>query len=300
MKYEIYYHIYVNENELSFELVQEQIHTIKQSIIYDKIDKINCCVSGSDENIYNKVIDYITNEDLKFQMRRKEFNNKSYERFTLNCLISDANEDTSYLYFHSKGVSKFNNINIENWRRCMEYFLIVHMDLQLLEKYDTVGVFYMNNPKHYQGNFWWASGKYLIQLSERKKIQDDYYGPENYLLSDVNLNPKIYYYYNNIICSYHSLFITYDKYKFIKDSIQNSNKEHLYVIYGSDNNKLTVTKLFCDNFLYNNIIYIPSNYDFNSIFTDPEPYVAKKITINYKTNTYIVKENSKLFILRLN
>jgi hypothetical protein len=43
---------------------------------------------------------------------------------------------------------------IKEWERCVK----------ALENNDAAGGFYVEDPKHFQGNFWWANSDYLKNL----------------------------------------------------------------------------------------------------------------------------------------
>ena len=93
--------------------------------------------------------------------------------------LCDESVETQYvLYFHMKGVSRGNSVNMSDWRKFMEYWTIDQWKLcvtRLDEGYDTVGTNYINvaflgidqhpaNWPHYSGNFWWASSEYIKTL----------------------------------------------------------------------------------------------------------------------------------------
>lgn len=196
MELNVFYHIYVNEHLECLEIVKEQVNKIMNSKIYDKLNKIYCCLSGNNQKIYNLTIDYIESLPSKFKLEKVKFNDKTYERMTFGLMKMLIKENSYYLYIHSKGITHIGKDVYENscdWRRCMEYFLIEHADKcidKLNEGYTTVGILYQTMPKkHYSGNFWWANGKYLIDLFQNSKIDDDYLGPEMFLLS---INGKAY------------------------------------------------------------------------------------------------------------
>jgi hypothetical protein len=153
------------------------ITKIKESGLYDVITEIRCCVLGSyDKEIFDdsKIVIWATNDNLK-----------SYEKFTINKIKSDAEtEEFKFLYLHTKGVTKPNNINIKKWVNYMCYFNIYKHDLclNLLDENDTVGVEMIDHRAlHYSGNFWWSKTDYVKKL---RKCDDGYYDPEIWLCKD--------------------------------------------------------------------------------------------------------------------
>lgn len=190
MELNIFYHIFVNEHLECLEIIKEQVNKIISSKIYDRLNKIYCCLSGNDQKVYNLAIDYIESLPCKFKLEKVRFNDKSYERMTFGVMKTLVKEDSYYLYLHSKGVRHIHTDIYENrsdWRRCMEYFLVEHAEKcveKLNEGHTTVGILYSHSPKpHYSGNFWWATGKYLIDLFQNGTMTDDYLGPEMFPLS---------------------------------------------------------------------------------------------------------------------
>lgn len=78
------------------------------------------------------------------------------------------------LYIHTKGVSYNKNTpryrNVQDWTNLMLYFLIEKYKncVENLKNNDTVGCDYYDRndgiPKHFSGNFWWATSSYIKTL----------------------------------------------------------------------------------------------------------------------------------------
>jgi hypothetical protein len=188
----VFYHIYVNKHKECLDTIKEQLQYIKNSNLFEKVEQIHCCITGSHESNYNFIIDYIKLLPSKFKIEKEKFDDKTYERFTLYEMKRYLREEAYYLYLHSKGVSRIGTdlyTGVNDWRRCMEYFLIENSD-KCIEKldigYTSVGIFLeLKNPSpHYVGNFWWATGKHLIKLFNERQISGHYLGPEMFLLSN--------------------------------------------------------------------------------------------------------------------
>lgn len=195
MKIESFYHICAKGGNEPLSIIDEQLKTIRNSEIYDVLDVVHCCLVGDDRSNFIYLLEHIPKYGDKFKISKTGWNDNTYEIFTLNYMKDKITEDGIYLYLHSKGVTKSSSEPVRDWRRCMEYFLIINgkkcIDKIENEKYDTVGI--MKHPTyhypHYSGNFWWASGSYLKKLFNEKQIMNDYYGCEMYLLSN---NPKCF------------------------------------------------------------------------------------------------------------
>ena len=180
MKIYVYYHIGLLNNWES--IVKEQCSRIVFSGLYDRLEKIKCYAIDRDGCNEEKCRSLLKKYGKKFSL--ESVSNEGDEWFTLKNLRFDIEDEDRVLYIHSKGVTRFDTTsfhmnardfeisnlyeNICDWRDLMEFYLIRHHEtcLRVLENnYDTVGINYFNGPKHYSGNFWWATGKYLRTLS---------------------------------------------------------------------------------------------------------------------------------------
>jgi hypothetical protein len=195
----VFYHIYCNGYTL--EVLKDQINKIIFSGLYDKCNKIFCFLVGEDE--YIKIcIDYINNQGKKFSIEAVDPNNKSFERFTLLKIKKYINDNDKFLYIHTKGITKNNNVYVTDWRNIMEYFLIYKFNkcLDELDNHDTVGINYIPG-YHYSGNFWWTKGSYYKKLSDT--IPNYYTAPEDYICT---ANPKLKSLHNTNIDHYKILY----------------------------------------------------------------------------------------------
>jgi hypothetical protein len=115
--------------------------------------------------------------DLKDMYPKIEFGvitNASFnnEPDTLNLMLKKANEyetNTPMLYLHTKGLSHTHpdtKRNVEAWVRYLDLYVIKEWErcVKALENNDAAGGFYVEEPKHFQGNFWWANSDYLKNL----------------------------------------------------------------------------------------------------------------------------------------
>jgi cephalosporin hydroxylase len=173
-KLAIFYHLYQINDWIK--LYQEQINSLVVSGLYDKCEFVHIGINGDKELPF--VLDKI-----KIQYNT---DNKS-EVNTLQSLWEFCKENLDYkvLYFHSKGVTHFNNFHCEfttnAWRIYLEYFVIHHWKQCVidLQEYDCVGTewediagftdpddgkYYEEILPHYAGNFWWANANYIDNL----------------------------------------------------------------------------------------------------------------------------------------
>jgi hypothetical protein len=156
--------------------------TIKISGLYDRITEIRCCVLGdnNEPDLFN---------DPKIIIRGMEKNIYLYEAYTINCLLQDAEKDNfNVLYIHTKGITRDPlNKPISDWINYLCYFNIFQYKkcIELLDKYDTVGVNLTKDPPiHYSGNFWWSTSNYIKKLDPCIMI---YYNSPEFWLTEKNI-----------------------------------------------------------------------------------------------------------------
>ena len=131
-----------------------------------------------------------------------------FEIPTINKLreFSINNPGNKILYLHTKGITR-NNICIQDWINMMLYFLLQPICLDL--DYDTIGCNYHdgsdNIPKHYSGNFWWATTDYLATLPVCGNNKCD---AEFWLHK---CNPRYYSLHNSKVNHYHVRYNSYRK-----------------------------------------------------------------------------------------
>jgi hypothetical protein len=166
---DIFFHVYL-KNDFSHILLSK-FKKFKASGLYQKANKIYLTLFGDIEqhqefltdlkDLYSK-IEYVL-------ITNKEFHN---EADTFNFMLKKAESyenNTPMLYVHTKGVSHTHPIlkkNINAWVRYLDLYTINKWAecIQGLEDNDAAGGFYVEDPKHFQGNFWWANSSYLKNL----------------------------------------------------------------------------------------------------------------------------------------
>lgn len=166
---DIFFHVYL-KNDFSHILLNK-FKKFKASGLYEKANKIYLTLFGDIEQHQEFLSDlkdlYIKIEYVN--ITNKEFNN---EADTLNFMIKKAEgyeKNTPMLYIHTKGASYTHpNIkkNINAWVRYLDLYTINKWEecVDALENNDAAGGFYVEDPKHFQGNFWWANSSYLKNL----------------------------------------------------------------------------------------------------------------------------------------
>ncbi len=177
----VFYHVYCND--ITINIVKQQINKIINSGLYQLCDNIYIFLAGDPNHIHDN-INFILSKGDKFIIADIGYGDVSYERFTLLKIRKYIKPQDKFLYIHSKGVTRSNNfLKMNDWRNLMEYFLITkHKDCLIeLSRYHTVGVNFKIKPRpHFSGNFWWCRGDHFLKLP--LKIGSAYCAPEFYLM----------------------------------------------------------------------------------------------------------------------
>ena len=170
---DIFFHVYLKSGYSR--ILIDKFKKFKTSRLYDNTTKIYLTLFGDVETSSEFL------NDLKDMYPKIEFaviTNASFnnEPDTLNLMIKKANEyetNTPMLYLHTKGLSHTNpdlKRNVEAWVRYLDLYVIKDWErcVKALENNDAAGGFYVEDPKHFQGNFWWANSDYLKNLLKIK------------------------------------------------------------------------------------------------------------------------------------
>lgn len=167
------------------DILSEQIQTIRESELYDKVDEIYFGIVGiPDVNFVRDFqfkkfkIAYVCPDIAQFEFLTLEF----LQNFCRN------NYNAKVFYIHTKGISTYGKTckppspgrqkNIDDWRRYLEYYIIkkYKVCVKELDTCDMVGVNWRGKgtrsvitpqvESHFSGNFWWARSSYISTLGE--------------------------------------------------------------------------------------------------------------------------------------
>ena len=166
---DIFFHVYLKNN--FSHILLNKFKKFKTSGLYEKANKIYLTLFGDIEQHQEFLSDL---KDLYIKIEYVNITNKEFhnEADTLNFMIKKAEgyeKNTPMLYIHTKGASYTHpNIkkNINAWVRYLDLYTINKWEecVDALENNDAAGGFYVEDPKHFQGNFWWANSSYLKNL----------------------------------------------------------------------------------------------------------------------------------------
>ena len=171
-----------------YKILLDQISTIKNSGLYDKLDFIFITILGPHIKLYN---------DNKIKVIYYSDNNLEWEFPTIKRIkyFSDnIGSKVNILYIHTKGT--LNKPYSYEWRKYLEYFLIENFNncLNLLKEYECIGVNMQIYDKlgpnklrnHFSGNFWWSNTNYIRTLSniDDKIANSDRYYSEHFIIGN--------------------------------------------------------------------------------------------------------------------
>jgi len=166
---DIFFHVYLKSGYSR--ILIDKFKKFKSSGLYDSANKIYLTLYGDIElnsEFLNELKDMYSKIEYGI-VSNAVFNN---EPDTLNLMIKKANEyesNTPMLYLHTKGLSYTNpdvKKNVEAWVRYLDLYVINKWKecVESLKDNDSAGGFYVEDPKHFQGNFWWANSDYIKNL----------------------------------------------------------------------------------------------------------------------------------------
>jgi hypothetical protein len=189
---DIFFHCYCINNFAT--VLIEKLKKIKQSGLYDAVDKIYMPVFNFYPH-HQEFIDDIRNVYSKIELSfisNAQFNS---EPDTLNLMLKKSleyTENTKLLYLHTKGVSHLHpnmRKNIDAWVRYLDLYNIAKWEecVNALDTHDVAGGLYVEDPKHFSGNFWWANSDYIKTLPRINQYNiNEYNRGEFWVCSNTN------------------------------------------------------------------------------------------------------------------
>jgi len=192
---DIFFHVYLKSGYSR--ILIDKFKKFKSSGLYEKANKIYLTLFG-DIELNSEFLNELKEMYPKIEygvISNAVFNN---EPDTLNLMIKKANEyteNTPMLYLHTKGLSYANpdiKKNVEAWVRYLDLYVINKWEecVDSLKENDAAGGFYVEDPKHFQGNFWWANSDYIKNLPKiTNENVSQYHTGEFWILSDTS---KVY------------------------------------------------------------------------------------------------------------
>lgn len=192
MKNVLYYHIYLTDDYASWAyMFMEQFKMLEDKQLLRQLDEVNIiCVSQQDKRVgifadlcatfrpMNVFAVPNNHADDSSMLSGINTDKTVTENVTMRKIWNDSQiHDMKVMYLHSKGITavdnhlKNGNVNVFKnyyyWRKFLEWGVVEKWSqcCFLLNRYDTIGVNYFNEPSpHYSGNFWWANSSYIKTL----------------------------------------------------------------------------------------------------------------------------------------
>lgn len=192
---EIFFHVYLKSGYTR--VLMDKFKKFTISGLYAKANKFNLILFGNVDTqaeFLNELKEMYPKIEYGV-ISNAVFNN---EPDTLNLMIKKANEyenNTPMLYLHTKGLSYTDSNlkkNIDAWVRYLDLYVINKWEecVDSLKENDAAGGFYVEDPKHFQGNFWWANSDYIKNLPKiTPENVSEYNRGEFWILSDTS---KVY------------------------------------------------------------------------------------------------------------
>lgn len=168
MKVQLFHHVVDLPN--SEQILLEQIERIKKSKFLDLDSLYHICINGDLSKFNDLIVELKNFKNIKFVQLRNDCTEFEFPTLTYIKEIVDNEQQESYVgYIHMKGSSQVHSVEVQDWRKLLEYF-IIDKHLQCINELgngiDIVGVNFIDAHigKHFSGNFWWARSKYLKTL----------------------------------------------------------------------------------------------------------------------------------------
>lgn len=166
---EIYLHTYCRRDYAS--IVSNKIKKFRASGLWDKINTLFIPISGVrefDMEFFEELASFSDKIQL-VQYENPVFNNEPDTLNFIKLRAEDLPADTPILYMHTKGVTYTHpqlRQNVESWVRYLDLYTIAKWEecVEALKTHDTASGLYVEKPRHYSGNFWWANAGYIKTL----------------------------------------------------------------------------------------------------------------------------------------
>lgn len=157
-----------NEQNSGPAVARRILDLIKSTGLWNILDQIYLCNIGDpiDATVFSTFGEKIT-------IRNLSPDTQTFEFLTINAIheYSIENDNTNILYLHTKGITHTNpeiSACVMDWTNMMLYFLVEKHKtcIEKLKTHDAVGCNVQIRPhKHFSGNFWWATTKYIRRLA---------------------------------------------------------------------------------------------------------------------------------------
>ena len=166
---EVYLHTYCRRDYRH--IILNKISKFRASGLWNNITTFFIPVSGmreQDKDFFDD-LKLLSSKIKIFEHKDPVFNN---EPDTLNYMkfrAENFEKNIPMLYMHTKGVTYEHPIlrrNVDGWVRYLDLYTISKWEecINALNTHDVAGGLYVENPRHFSGNFWWVNSDYIKTL----------------------------------------------------------------------------------------------------------------------------------------
>lgn len=198
----IVYYIYINELSNWKAIIKGQLLDIKK---FGLLKKSQLYIHITSTYPIEEVINFINTITQKAIISFSSINQYEYPAINLIYNLAKDNESTIFIYFHTKGMSYEINERLPKEKKLLystfKPWKKIIKKMNNSDLFNKSGFFISQNGVFIWYNFWYAKGKFLINL-EKPKITNDRYYYESWL-GKVNISN---YTYNDTLSIYDSKF----------------------------------------------------------------------------------------------
>jgi len=295
MKLVLFYHAYIYGNNY-VSIMSETFRLLVSSKLFEACDKLYIGVYEEANAQPQDGISWLKHFwSISNKVEIIQYSVNDEERSTMLHLkeYCKNNPDDYVLYFHAKGITKYNQAT-QDWRRYMEYFNIERWQdcvTKLNEGYDCCGVMWnsktpQGNYPHFSGTFWWATSKYINTLQDTFLNDPNRYFREYWIGS--NPNVKVYEFHNSGLNSFINLKAKKSHYQLSYPRVYYENSNIMLHIICTAYQRPIQLRMFIDSFL----VQTNPNWILH-IIHDGEPSDDIKKIINSYEDKRIMFEHTK-------
>lgn len=161
-----FYHIYLTQHW--YTIVSEQMRILLTSGLYDECEEISigCVGHPNEKELLERLF---VNLYPKLKIKYFNVDHRVFEFPTLKLIEEDKSEYVGF-YFHTKGVTRWNDTLVNHWRSWLNESILNRWqdhrnNVQI--GYDVSSVNHCMpplHPEHFSGNFWWFNREYINRL----------------------------------------------------------------------------------------------------------------------------------------
>jgi len=160
--------VFWNINELANwdKVFKQQWECMESSKLLDAADEIILLGNGRQRTFQTLLNN--KRENVRLQMVSESAALFEYPGLTyMQKVAKEAAEPFDICYIHLKGLTRWGNPNVEDWKSWLNWCVIERWsdNVKALQTHDTSGPNWESEPwPHHSSNFWWARSEYIAKL----------------------------------------------------------------------------------------------------------------------------------------